>query len=70
MEVWAHKGPVKSMSFNETRGLFTCGELDRVVNIFCPLTMNLECIINQKTMKQDPYWKKKQSGLKKKNDDI
>jgi len=46
MEIFAHEGPIKHISYSETRGLFSASEKDRVVRIWDPYTMNLEGIIN------------------------
>ena len=51
MECLAHRGPVKHISFSKQRGLFTCCEKDRTVHIWNHLTMDLEGIIDQQTMK-------------------
>ena len=61
MEVLAHKGPVKHLSFSRDRGLISCGDRDRKVRVWNPLTMDLDGIINQTNMKQDCKWKKKQN---------
>lgn len=52
MEVFAHFGPIKDISYSELRdSMFTSCEKTRKVRIWNPFTMDLEGIIDQKTMR-------------------
>ncbi len=70
MECLAHNGPIKHISYNEMRGMFTSCEMDRKVKVWDPFKMDLQGIINQKTLKPDKLWFKKKCELFKKQDDL
>lgn len=52
MEVKAHDGPVKYISYSEQRNsIISCCDATRIVKLWNPFSMDMEGMIDQKTMK-------------------
>lgn len=72
MEVLAHHGHVDHLHYSHERNtLFSTCEKTRRVILWDHLTMDIEGVLNQATLKQDKKWvRTKNSGLEKKQEDL